>query len=91
MKTGLKIYSTNHMSFHVCFDIDVFDKNQSHYNIITINSENNIAFRYNTEIFNYDESIPRRAVMKMLYLKYIAKNFESSLEKYKKERKWYLA
>lgn len=93
MNVRLKIYSTNHMSFHVQFYDNTSkerQENMSTYNIITSDSGINLAFLFNTVIFNYDESILRRDVIKLLFLKYKAKEFESSLEKYKKERTWYL-
>ena len=81
------------MSFHVQF-YDTTSKerqeNVATYNIITSDSGINLAFLFNTDILNYDESILRRDVIKLLLLKYKAKEFESSLEKYKKERTWHL-
>ena len=93
MNVRLKIYSTNHMSFHVQFYDNTSKERQENvatYNIITGDSGINLAFLFNTDIFNYDESILRRDVIKLIMLKYKAKEFESSLEKYKKERTWYL-
>jgi len=88
MKTILKIFSTNHMSFHFTF-FTACGVCVSNYSGILCNDELNIAFK-NQQVNNFNSDIPRRKILKITALGRKFNLAMNQLEKYKKERTWYL-
>lgn len=62
----------------------------SNYSGIFYNNEVNIAFK-NQQINNFNSDIPRRNILKITALTIKLNLAMEQAEKYKKERKWYLA
>lgn len=88
MNVQLKIFSTNHMSFHFVFFTSCGDC-VSNYSAIFSNNEVNLAFK-NNQIYNFNSDIPRRKILRMTAFGRKLNSEMTQSEKYKKERTWCL-